>query len=300
MNNEKEKSNFHPRSKHNKRYDFPELIETSPELADFVQENKYGNLSIDFFNRHAVKALNGALLKHYYGLSYWDIPKGYLCPAVPGRADYVHYVADLLGSENMGKPRIRCLDIGVGANSIYPIIAVNEYNWDLVATEVDPIALKSAQKIVSSNPSLKNKVELRLQRNQSSIFEGVIKKKERFDLVISNPPFHSSQEEARDASSRKQRNLKGGKKTKLTLNFEGQSNELWTQGGEFQFVSKMIEESYTYRHAISWCTSLLSKEKNIKKLLNKLDSLKKNDHKIIEMGTANKKTRILAWKWSDN
>ncbi|CAG0910651.1 unnamed protein product, partial [Cyprideis torosa] len=97
----------------------------------FVSKNKFGNESIDFSNPLAVKALNKSLLLHHYNITYWDIPKTNLCPPIPGRADYIHYIADLLSLSNknlipMGED-VRGLDIGVGANCIYPIIGHQEY-----------------------------------------------------------------------------------------------------------------------------------------------------------------------------
>jgi hypothetical protein len=106
---------LHPRNRHQGRYDFPRLIEASPELAEFVILNPYGKQSIDFANPEAVRVFNRALLRQLYGLQHWDIPPGYLCPPIPGRADYVHGLADLLASDNSGEiPRgaaIRALDI---------------------------------------------------------------------------------------------------------------------------------------------------------------------------------------------
>ena len=97
------KTNLHERNKHRGRYDFKLLIEISPDLTEFVNKNKYGDASIDFFDPLAVKALNRALLMHFYGLKFWEIPNGYLCPPIPGRADYIHHIAELLGSNNQGK-----------------------------------------------------------------------------------------------------------------------------------------------------------------------------------------------------
>ena len=92
----KEKIELHPRNKHRERYDFQQLINTCPELAPFVKLNNYNDESIDFFNPNAVKMLNKALLKQHYGINNWEIPEGYLCPPIPSRADYLHYIADLL------------------------------------------------------------------------------------------------------------------------------------------------------------------------------------------------------------
>ena len=120
------KGELHPRNRHQGRYDSPALIKASPELGDFVITNPYGKPSIDFANPAAVKVFNRALLAQYYGIRHWDIPDGYLCPPIPGRADYLHNLADLLASDNDGQiphgEKVRALDIGVGANCIYPLI----------------------------------------------------------------------------------------------------------------------------------------------------------------------------------
>ena len=126
----KGKSRLHPRNKLRERYNFKQLIVSCPGLAQYVKMNMYNDESIDFFNPDAVKALNKALLKHYYDIVNWDIPEGYLCPPIPGRTDYIHYLADLLCSTNYGKmptgEKIKCLDIGVGASCVYPIIGIKE------------------------------------------------------------------------------------------------------------------------------------------------------------------------------
>lgn len=96
-----ERSELHPRNKHNGQYDFSLLTENCPSLKKFVQLNPYGKQTINFFNPQAVKALNKALLVTHYGIRYWDIPKNYLCPPIPGRADYIHYIADLIDPEGV-------------------------------------------------------------------------------------------------------------------------------------------------------------------------------------------------------
>ena len=85
-----EKNNFHPRNRHRTQYDFKALIKSHPPLREFLQLNEHELETIDFFDPEAVIALNKALLKRYYNIDFWEIPKGYLCPPVPGRADYIH------------------------------------------------------------------------------------------------------------------------------------------------------------------------------------------------------------------
>jgi 23S rRNA (adenine1618-N6)-methyltransferase len=303
----KEKSSLHPRNKHRERYDFKQLIASCPQLAPFVALNKFEDESIDFFNPEAVKMLNTALLKHFYGINFWEIPKDYLCPPIPGRADYLHYMADLLGSSapklRKGNPptgaSIKCLDIGVGANGVYPIIGVTEYGWTFVGTEIDPIAIESATKIVAMNPSLQGKVDLRMQSNTKSIFKGSIQKDELFDLTVCNPPFHASLEEAQSSTVRKLRNLTHKKVKKPVLNFGGQSSELWCEGGEERFVDDMIHESKTFATSCFWFSTLISKEEHLKNAYRALQKVQAIDVRILPMGQGNKVSRILAWTFLD-
>lgn len=290
----KEKSQLHPRNKHRERYDFKQLIKSCPSLARFVSLNKFNDESIDFFNPEAVKTLNKALLRHFYKIDYWDIPENYLCPPIPGRVDYIHYLADLLGQN---KQSIRCLDIGTGANCIYPILGFTAYNWDFVATDIDAKAIKSAQKIITNNPQLTEHIELRLQNNPKDIFTGIIKENERFDLTICNPPFHSSAASANEGSRKKLNKLQHKKITDVRLNFGGQNNELWCEGGEKAFLTKMIEESKTFANSCMWFTSLISKKETLDPLYKALKKVGASSVKTISMAQGNKVSRILAWSF---
>ena len=293
------KSKLHPRNKHRERYDFPSLIKSLPELAPFVKPNKYGDESIDFFDPDAVLMLNRALLKHYYHIDFWEIPKGYLVPPIPGRADYIHYIADLLASDNDEEvPKgsdVLCLDIGTGANCIYPIIGHQEYGWRFIATETDQTAFDAASKIVNENKELSKGVELRFQKNAKYLFKGIIKKGERIDVTICNPPFHASAKEAEAASLRKLSNLQKKTVDKAQLNFGGKSNELWCPGGEVQFVCDMIYQSKRYSDNCLWFTTLVSKEQNLKAIYKALKNVKAADVRTLAMGQGNKVSRIVAW-----
>ena len=293
------KSHLHPRNKHRKAYDFNALIESSPELVEFVSINQYGNQSVDFFNPAAVRALNRALLRAHYEIDYWRIPEGFLCPPIPGRVDYIHYLADLLGEENEKKiPKgnhIKCLDIGTGASIIYPLLGHAEYAWSFVGTDIEYKALKSAKSILRANNILKSKIELRAQKDFKSIFKSMVAPQERFELTLCNPPFHSSAQQATAASARKTANLKKGKAAKAHLNFGGQSNELWCKGGEYQFIKQMITESKSIANNCLWFTSLVSKKENLKHFYKMLEEVNVADHKVIEMRQGQKISRVICW-----
>lgn len=294
-----EKTRLHPRNRHRERYDFKQLIVDCPELAPYVGLNIYDDESIDFANPEAVKMLNKALLKHYYDIGYWDIPAGYLCPPIPGRADYIHHIADFLCGKNYGKfplgAQIQCLDIGVGANCVYPIIGTKEYGWSFIGSDIDPVAIASAGKIVEMNPSLQGKVDIRLQTDPRETFYRIIQKGELIDLTICNPPFHASLAEAQSGTLRKLNNLSDRKITEPVLNFGGQSSELCCEGGEGRFVRDMVKQSRQFHDTCCWFSTLISKQTNLSSAYQALENAEAIEVKTIPMGQGNKSSRIVAW-----
>ena len=294
-----EKTGLHPRNPHRSAYDFTALIAACPALAPFVTVNAYQNQSIDFANPTAVKLLNQALLASFYDIQHWDIPANYLCPPIPGRADYVHYIADLLASVNDGEiPKgkaIRGLDIGVGANCVYPIIGRKEYGWSFIGSDIDAQAIKSANNIIRANPLLNNAVTCRLQSATTHFFEGILGAKEQVDFTICNPPFHASAEEASAGSNRKVSNLKGKKVENAVLNFGGQSTELWCEGGESTFIYRMIQESVRFAENCFWFTTLVSKKENLQGIYKSLAKVQASEVRTIEMKQGQKISRFVAW-----
>lgn len=286
-------SKLHPRSKHRGRYNFSILIKHSPELKPFVNLNKFGDLSVDFFNPDAVKSLNKALLKYHYNLDYWNIPKQFLCPPIPGRADYIHYIADLINDTSINTS-VKGLDIGTGANCIYPLIGNKLYGWQFIASDIDKDAVNCAKNIIAEN-KLQSAIKIRLQENKSLKLKGILNPEEQIDFLVCNPPFHASAEDAKIAAMRKIKNLKGKDTKKLTLNFSGQHNELWCKGGEVHFIKDLIFESRHFAEQCKWFTTLVSKASNLEKIYKHLETVKASTVKTIEMGQGQKISRIVAW-----
>jgi 23S rRNA (adenine1618-N6)-methyltransferase len=297
--NQQEKTRLHPRNKNRERYDLPALVIAIPELKNHIIPNKLGAESVDFANPMAVKLLNKALLNHYYGIKYWEFPDENLCPPIPGRADYLHHIADLLSDghfETIPKgDKITCLDVGVGASCIYPINGVTEYGWNFIGSDIDPKSIASAQKIVNSNAILQGKIECRLQKNPENVFHDIIGKEDKIDFTLCNPPFHSSTEAAQKGSRRKIKNLTGQEVKTPELNFAGIGNELICEGGEYQFIHNMIWESKKFAKNCYWFTTLVSKQSNLKGIYKALQNIETQQNKTIPLGTGNKSTRIVAW-----
>lgn len=290
-----EKSALHPRNLHRDPYDFEQLISCVPELKHYVFVNAYQSVTINFSLPKAVKLLNKALLLHFYKVQDWDIPDGNLCPPIPGRADYIHYIADLIGEKDPQNSDIKGLDIGTGANLVYPLIAHRSYGWKMLGTDINDISLKNAEYILSQNPDLLPFIHLKKQPETQRIFKNIIDKEDRFVFSMCNPPFHDSEESAMKGNFRKTKNLKKSTVKKPLLNFGGQQSELWCEGGELAFITNMIRESTLYSSQVLWFTCLVSKKENLSKLTFLLKKIKAVDFRIIEMSQGQKISRILAW-----
>lgn len=288
---------LHPRNQHKEGYDFGRLVKNLPELKAFLIKNPKGQTTIPFQNIQAVRALNQALLKTYYSVDFWNIPDNYLCPPIPGRVDYIHYLADLLASENEQNslptgPNIQVLDIGTGANLVYPLTGQSEYGWSFTGSDIDPRSIKTAKQISQFN---KLNIKIIQQKNHNNIFKGIIGPKDYFHLTMCNPPFHSSPDAAKKGTQRKWRNL--GKSPSNRLNFGGQNTELWCPGGEIKFITRMIEESTLFAKQCIWYTSLVSKKDNLFALKKQLRKAKVADFKVINMAQGQKTSRFIAWSF---
>lgn len=296
---------LHPRSVHRGRYDFDALQLALPALTAFMVLNQRGEASINFSSAEAVKCLNQALLAHHYQIRFWDFPPQYLCPPIPGRADTIHYAADLLAAVNGNEiPRgkgITLLDVGTGANCIYPILAHRIYGWRCIGSDIHLPAVKSAQAIVQANHSLKGAIKIKHQTNALSYFANIIAD-QAVDMVVCNPPFHASEQEAQAGTRRKNQNLARQASSPYVAkqaqsNFSGQAHELWCSGGEIRFLTDMIVESADFKYQVGWFSSLVSKSNNVPLLKKQLAKLGASQLKLIKMQQGQKQSHLLAWSF---
>lgn len=300
-------SDLHPRSRHHGRYDFPALVAALPALARFLVPHPVEGHTVNFADPAAVLALNRALLAHHYGIVGYELPPGALCPPIPGRADYLHHLADLLSDTNSDRaiprgPAVRILDIGVGANAIYPLLGAREYGWRFVGADISPASLDWARRLVAANPAVADLIELRRQPSPRAVFENIVEPGETFAASLCNPPFHASAAEAAAGAARKLRNLAAGRSHRAAgqpaLNFGGQANELWCEGGEPAFIRRMISESAARPTLCRWFTTLVSKSARLPELESALATTRASEVRVIPMRHGQKHSRILAWRFA--
>lgn len=292
-----EKENLHERSLHRFGYDFIDLVKAYPELEKHLIENEEGFLTIEFSNPTAVHALNAALLSLHYDIKDWIIPEGFLIPPVPSRVDYIHNVADLLAEDNSGTvpkgSNVHMIDIGVGANAIYSLLAQRCYRWQIIGVDINEESIQNAQKIITAN-KLDKYIKLNHQKNPDFVLKDLFQADQYVDITVCNPPFFSSLEEAQKANERKWNNLK---KEQKGFNFGGNAQELWYDGGEIKFLTNYIEDSQIYKKQCLWFTSLVSKEDMLPQLDQALEANGVIERKVIEMSQGQKKSRILCWTY---
>lgn len=311
-NSATKKQNLHSRNQHREGYDFTQLCRLYPALNPYVTEN-HKRKTINFSDPKAVLALNSALLKTYYRIDLWQIPDGYLCPPIPGRVDYIHYLAQLLESldPKLDHRSVTALDIGTGASCIYPILGQRCYQWRFLASDIDPISVKCAQEITKLNNGLSKFIKVKLQKNSNHFFNSIINPTQKVDITLCNPPFHSSLAQALQGNQRKQVNLdksrakRNPKSTSqlhsqsASLNFGGQKAELFCEGGELKFIKDMIAQSREYQAQVLYFTCLVSKGDNLNLLKKALKAVKAKDIQIIKMSQGQKVSRFIAWSFHD-
>ena len=292
---------MHAQNPYAERYDLKRLANAHSPLQEHIVLNPSGQQTIDFTVSDAVYELNKAMLLADYKLGDYHLPKGYLIPPVPGRLEYLLHLRDFISEKfKVDKAaQLRGLDIGAGANGIYCILGVQHFNWSMIGAESDAVAVKTACENMLLTNALKDKIEIRHQENKSFLFKNIIQPKELFDFSVCNPPFHSSKNEALKGSLKKQSNL-GSPSDRNThlLNFEGQANELWCNGGEALFIKRLIKESLGFKSQVKVFSSLVSKADSLAAIEKQLKKAKAN-HQIIPMDLGNKKSRIVVW-WFDS
>ncbi|OHX64252.1 23S rRNA (adenine(1618)-N(6))-methyltransferase RlmF [Flammeovirga pacifica] len=286
---------MHHKNPHKSGYDIDKLCSQMPQLKSHIILTKGNTKSINFHDAESVKLLNKALLKAHYKIKFWDIPKGYLCPPVPGRLDYLLGINDLIKeTTNLSYREIKGFDVGTGANLIYPLLGYSFLGWKFSASEIDDVAINNGINILRENKITPKQIHIKKQNDVNSILKGLIVASDRIAFTMCNPPFYKNEKEALDASRRKNKNLK--QKNGENRNFGGLNNELWVEGGELEFIIKMIDESTSLKNEVIWFTSLVSNQDHILPLQKKLKKAKAH-YRIIDMGQGQKKSRFIAWSY---
>ena len=292
---------MHAQNPYSDRYDLKRLVKHNIELQKHIVLNPSNEDTIDFSDSASVYELNRAMLLADFNLDRFELPMGYLIPPVPGRLEYLLHIREFLTNQfnSDQNTKLRGLDIGSGANGIYCILGAQYFNWNMVGSECDENAVKIANTNIIPTKSLKNKIDIRHQENKSFLFKNIVQPDEQFDFTVCNPPFHTTKEDALRGSQRKLNNLgREFDKEQVALNFEGQANELWCNGGEALFIKRLIKESILFKNQVKVFSTLVSKTDSLANIDKQLKKAKASSY-VIPMDLGNKKSRIVLW-WFDS
>lgn len=258
-------------------------------------------------------ALTRGLLHSYFDLRLPHLPSHHLCPPVPNRFFYLHWIQTcLLPSLKQGRiestpisPQTHCgMDLGVGATCIYPLLAVKAFRCNMVGTDIDADALSTAQANVEAN-QLQDKIKLFKVAPSSSQLPssppgGPLtralqawnpqQRQQRLDFVMTNPPFYDPSEEA----TTNPRAGDGRARTAMT------SSEGIYPHGEVGFVLDMIADSLrgndANRMSSLWYSCMLGKKTSFVKLRKLLTHLLGPAHvEATEYGPGQYTRWFLAW-----
>nr|GMD13920.1 U6 small nuclear RNA (adenine-(43)-N(6))-methyltransferase isoform X1 [Ipomoea batatas] len=306
---ERERPRIHPRNKYSENPpDFGLLASHYSSFAPYVFYARSGRPTIDWTDFNATRELTRVLLHHDHGLDWW-IPDGQLCPTVPNRSNYIHWIEDLLSSEIIPKVQsydntVKGFDIGTGANCIYPLLGASLLGWRFVGSDFTDVALEWAERNVKSNPHISELIEIRNVATQDS----------SSDKEVPNGPMINCKQDVDDSNAKPVgiEPLSGSHEVQLNMsknyhgppilvgvvkegeNFDfcmcnppffetieeagqnpktscaGTPEEMVCPGGEQAFITRMIDDSVQLRQSFRWYTSMIGRKASMKVLVSKL------------------------------
>ncbi|XP_024865659.1 RNA N6-adenosine-methyltransferase mettl16 isoform X2 [Kryptolebias marmoratus] len=252
---------MHPRNRYkDKPPDFAYLASKYPDFQQHVHTSLAGRPIVNFKEPEAVRALTCTLLKEDFGLTI-EIPLERLIPTVPLRLNYIHWVEDLIDGQK--QPR-RGIDIGTGASCIYPLLGATMNGWYFLATEVDDICFDYAKKNVEQN-NMSDLIKV-VKVPQKTLLMDALKEETEivYDFCMCNPPFFANQLEAKGVNSRNSR-----RPPPSSVNTGGVT-EIMAEGGELEFVKRIIHDSLQLKKRLRWYSCMLGKKCSLTPLKEEL------------------------------
>lgn len=259
--------------------------------------------------------------------------------------NYVQHANNNYQLNNKAELQYQGIDIGTGVSAIYPLLlstelfarseAIKDWNhkpdkiscnnaseaeqkpsthqevstWKFMATDIDPLAIKSARINVKAN-SLEDQICVvqvnspdRIASNKFTgpLFTAMLEARShsmfkpsgsftadtkdfltypKFDFIMTNPPFYSTKHEATTPRAGDKRS-----RTEMTSNeaiyksydvfdYDNRnSTDTTHEGGDVGFITDIIKDSQSFRHHVTWYTSLVAKRASLDTLLRILQTL---------------------------
>ena len=274
------------------RPDFLTLIKEFPELKKYKlkqNEDNEDEFQFDWSNNELSLLMDKSILNYYFNIKYYDIPKGFLIPPIPSRINYINLINSIITKliNDIDIKNIIGIDIGTGANIIYPILGYSIYKWKFICTEINKEAYNNAKLILQKN-NLENNINIIKQNNKDNIFISILNRENKYIFSMCNPPYYNYENEIKLED----------KKRDNEYNFD----EIYYKNGEYGFFQRYFEESICYKNNVFLYTILIGKKINAENIYDKLSSYSDiikiyNMQKIL---TGNNVRYIIYWSFFNN
>ena len=272
--------------------DFLTLIKEFPELKKYIlkqNEDNEAEFQFDWSNNELSLLMDKSILNYYFDIKYYDIPKGFLIPPIPSRINYINLINSIITKliNDIDIKNIIGIDIGTGANIIYPILGYSIYKWKFICTEINKEAYNNAKLILQKN-NLENNINIIKQNNKDNIFISILNRENKYIFSMCNPPYYNYENEIKLED----------KKRDNEYNFD----EIYYKNGEYGFFQRYFEESICYKNNVFLYTILIGKKINAENIYDKLSSYSDiikiyNMQKIL---TGNNVRYIIYWSFFNN
>ncbi|CAF0732079.1 unnamed protein product [Rotaria sordida] len=266
--------------------DFKQLAEKHPALKSFLIEKTNGGVTLDFCDPNAVRALTIATAKEDFNLNL-ELSLDRLIPRIPQKLNYLHWIEDLIER----KIDAIGIDIGCGCSCIHALLAIRlNPQWKMFVSEIDPFNYRMAMKNVEQN-GLQDQIHVILM-NSSALFDGLIDQTNHYDFLMCNPPFFSDTFECQGITNTRKFNRPSANSVNTAANIES----IYDQGGEVEFVKRMINESRSYATNVRIFTSQLGKKSSLKQIQKYLQDIR---HIDTELCQGNTMRWAIAWTFDE-
>jgi 23S rRNA (adenine1618-N6)-methyltransferase len=287
-------------------YDQVDFEALAVKDEDFKKKWDEAQGHLDFQQPQTCKALAKAILNVDFDLKI-ELPDDRLCPPIPNRWNYVHWIQTLIDSTGLDyanapeSPRrydpnrnVVGLDIGTGASAIYALLFLKTRpNWEMCVTDVDKRSFDAAARNLAINNMLTRTKMVHTIESDSLISLRALGV-EALDFTICNPPFFVDEKDM-------QASLKGeGKTSGPNAVCTGAETEMVCPGGDLGFVTRIVNESLELQEKVTWYSSMLGKLSSAKAII---ELLKKNGVQnwavgSLKPGRATKRW-VVAWSFGD-
>lgn len=155
------------------------------------------------------------------------------------------------------------LSTGGGCSCIHALLALRlNPQWTMYVSEIDPLNYRMAMKNVEQN-GLQDRIHSKqsidiscmcqktifylslssvVQMDQSELFNGLIDPSKHYHFLMCNPPFYTDLLESQGLTHTRNADRPSANSINTAANVES----IYDQGGEVEFVKRMINESRSY------------------------------------------------------